>query len=68
MISATPGACVCQREVERTDMGMGVRRAQHVSVCLAQQIVVTLEAAVAAQQAPVLETPHRLSDAEFAHD
>src|SRR5262249_37527671 len=47
---------------------MGVRRAQHVSVQLAMQVVVTLEAAGAVQQTPVLETPHRLSDPELAHD
>src|SRR6516162_10973361 len=46
---------------------MGVRRAQHVSVSLAVQVVVALETAVAAQETLVLETPHRLSDSELAH-
>ena len=46
---------------------MGVRRAQHVSVCLAVQVVIALETAVAAQETLVLETPHRLPDSEFTH-
>ena len=54
-------------EVELADASMGVRRAQHVSVCLAVQVVVALEAAVAAQEALVLETPHRLADSELTH-
>ena len=56
-----------RRQVERADPGMGVRRAQHESVCLAEQVVVVLETAVAAQKALVLETPHRLPDPELAH-
>ena len=55
------------REVERADAGMGVRRAQHIGVELAEEVVVVLETAVAAQQALVLETPHRLPDPELAH-
>ena len=55
------------RKVERPDAGMGVRRPQHVSVCLTVQIVVVLETAVATQQPLVLKTPHRLSDSELAH-
>jgi len=46
---------------------MGVRRAQHIGVGLAQQIVVTLEPAVTTQQALVFKAPHRLSDSELAH-
>jgi hypothetical protein len=34
---------------------------------LAEQVVVVLETAVAAQEALVLETPHRLPDSELAH-
>ena len=45
---------------------MGVWRTQHTSVCLAVQVVVALEMAVAAQEALVLETPHRLPNSEFA--
>ena len=55
------------REVEFANAGMGVWRAQHVSVYLAVQVVVALEPAVAAQEALVLETPHRLPDSELAH-
>src|SRR5215469_6188926 len=55
------------REVELADASMGVRRAQHVSVCLAVHVVVALEAAVAAQETLVLETSHRLSDSELTH-
>ena len=46
---------------------MGVRRSQHVSVSLAVKVVVALEAAVASQEALVLEAPHRLPDPELAH-
>src|SRR5215469_6253570 len=53
------------REVELADASMGVRRAQHVGVCLA--VHVALEAAIAAQETFVLETPHRLSDSELTH-
>ena len=62
-----PGRGLRRCEVERTDACMGVRRAQHISVCLAEQVVVVLETAVAAQKALVLETPHRLPDSELAH-
>jgi len=34
---------------------------------LAGQVHVILEAAFAAQEAPVLKSPHRLSDSELAH-
>jgi alpha-D-ribose 1-methylphosphonate 5-phosphate C-P lyase len=44
-----------------------VRRTQHVSVRLAVQVVAVLETAVAAQEALILETPHRLPDAKLAH-
>jgi hypothetical protein len=46
---------------------MGVRRAQHHAVGLAQKVDVVLEAALAAQEAPVLKAPHRLPDSELAH-
>jgi hypothetical protein len=46
---------------------MRVRRAQHIGVGLAGQVDVVLEAAVAAEEALVLEAPHRLSDSELAH-
>jgi hypothetical protein len=55
------------REIELADMGMRVWRTQHVSVCLAMQIIVALKAAAAGQETLVLETPHRLSDSELAH-
>jgi hypothetical protein len=44
-----------------------VRRAQYIGVGLTEQIVVALEAAVAAQQALILEAPYRLADSELAH-
>jgi hypothetical protein len=46
---------------------MGVRRAQHIAISLARQRDVVLEAAIAAQQALVLEAPHRLPYSELAH-
>ncbi len=46
---------------------MGMRRAQHIGMKLAEQVFVVLETAIAAQQALVLETPHRLPDPELAH-
>jgi hypothetical protein len=55
------------REVKLPHASMCVRRAQHVRVCLAMQVVVALEATVAAQEALVLETPHWLADSELAH-
>src|SRR4029077_2877844 len=56
-----------RRKVKLADPSMGVRRAQHVSACLAVQVVVALEPAVAAQERRVLETPHRSPDSELAH-
>jgi len=44
---------------------MGVRRAQHIAIGLAGQREVVLKAAVAAQQALVLEAPHRLPYSEL---
>ena len=54
-------------QVELADMGVGMRRAQHIRMHLAEQIVVVLKAAIAAQQPLVLEAPHRLPDSELAH-
>ena len=67
MISCNPGRRLGRREVELADAGMGMRRAQHIGVGLAEQVVVVLETAVAAQEALVLEAPHRLPDSELAH-
>src|SRR5439155_10407357 len=49
------------------DRGMGVRRAQHIAVSLSGQVYVVLKAAVAAEEALILEAPHRLPDPELAH-
>ena len=46
---------------------MGVRRAQHHGMGLAGQVDIVLEAAFAAQKAPVLEALDRLPDSELAH-
>jgi hypothetical protein len=56
-----------RRQIDRADRGMRVRRAQHHGMGLAEQVDVVLEAAVAAQEALVLEAPHRLPDSELAH-
>src|SRR5258708_3813010 len=61
------GCCLCGGKVELLDAGMGMRRAQHIGIGLAEQIVVVLETTVAAQEALVLEAPHWLADAEFTH-
>jgi hypothetical protein len=65
--AAATSRCLGRREVELADVSMGVRGSQHVSICLAVQIVVALETAVAAQETLVLETPHRLPDSELTH-
>ena len=67
MISATPGRGLSCRQLEFANAGMGVRRAQHVGVCLTEQVVIALETAVAAEEALILETPHRLPDSKLAH-
>jgi hypothetical protein len=54
-------------EVHLADRGMRMRRAQHIAMSLAGQVDVVLEAAIAAQEALVLEAPHRLPDSELAH-
>ena len=63
----TPGAATRRRRVDRPDPRMGVRRAHEHRMGLAGQVDVVVEAALAAQQARVLEALDRLADAELAH-
>ena len=56
------------REVDFPDAGVGMRRAQHISVRLSDQAEIMLKPPEAGQEPLVLETPHRLPDPELAHD
>src|SRR5437762_10897793 len=54
-------------EVHLADHGMRMRRTQYIAIGLAGKVDVILEAAIAAEEALVLEAPHRLPDSELAH-
>src|SRR5205085_5946812 len=62
-----PGRGLRRAQIHPAHHGMRMRRAQHETISLAGQGDVVLKAAIAAQQALILETPHRLSDSELAH-
>ncbi len=62
------GRPFCGRGVDRHDMGVGVRRAQHMAIGLAWQVDVVGELTGAGQETLVLAPPHRLADAELLDD
>ena len=65
--ASTPGAALAARGVDRLDLGVRMRRAQHHAVGHAGQLDVVDIAAAALDQPRILEARHALTDCEFTH-
>src|ERR1700730_18397010 len=61
------GCRCCRCRLDALQACMGMRRAQHIAIGLARQVVVADIAPAAGEKARILAAPDRLADAEFGH-
>jgi hypothetical protein len=59
------GQCPRCRGIDRADLGMAMRRTQHIAIKLIRPVYVVEIAATPHQEPRILETPHRAPNLPF---